>query len=139
MTAELAELQALWLDLRAHVDRLADERQQYQEFFEQASEAYVITDVRGTIIEVNGAAVDILQRRKRYLRGKPITALIALEKRAQFRERLHALCEHETHAEPSWRTIFVAAQVRIDVALTARPIERRSGMGGVCWRLEALA
>src|SRR5690348_14112496 len=109
MTAELAELQALWLDLRAHVDRLADERQQYQEFFEQANEAYVITDVQGTIIEVNGAAVDILQRRKRYLRGKPITALIALEKRAQFRERLRALRERDTQAEPAWRTIFVAA------------------------------
>jgi PAS domain S-box-containing protein len=138
MTAELAELQALWLELRTHVDGLAGERQQYQDFFEQASEAYVITDSHGTITETNGAAVDILQRRKHYLRGKPITALIALEKRAEFRQRLRALRERETQAERSWRTIFVAPELRTEVELTARVIERPGGVGGICWRLEAI-
>jgi PAS domain S-box-containing protein len=137
MTVELEELQALWLELRAHVDRLAGERQQYQDFFEQASEAYVITDAHGTIAEANGAAVDILQRRKRYLRGKPITALIALERRSEFRQRLRALLGRSGQAA-GWRTIFVVPELRIDVALSARLIEGPSGAGGICWRLEAL-
>lgn len=137
MTVELEELQALWLELRAHVDRLAGERQQYQDFFEQASEAYVITDAHGTIAEANGAAVDILQRRKRYLRGKPLTALIALERRSEFRQHLRALLER-VQAASSWRTIFVVPGLRIDVALSARLIEGPSGVGGICWRLESL-
>jgi len=139
MTAELEQLQVLWLELRTHVDRLAGERQQYQDFFEQASEAYVITDTHGTITETNGAAVDILQRRKHYLRGKPLTALIALERRNEFRQRLRALLERSVPAAGSWRTIFVVPGVRIDVALSARLIDGPSGTGGICWRLEALA
>jgi len=140
MTAELEALKAMWLDLRAHVDQLAGERQQYQDFFEQASAAYVITDDYGTIADANGAAVDVLLCRKRYLRGKPLTALMALEKRSEFRQRLRALRERAPQAERSWRTIFVAPELRIEVALTARLIERPDGPpGGICWRLEALA
>jgi len=139
MAADLEELKAMWLHLRAHVDLLASERQQYLDVFEQASEAYVVTDADGTIVDLNGAAVDILQRRKRYLRGKPLTVLVALEQRAQFRSRLRALRERDPRAERSWRTIFVAPELRLDVELTARPIERTAGIAGICWRLEALA
>ena len=139
MTAELEELKAMWLDLRAHVDQLAGERQQYYDFFEQASEAYIVTDPHGTIADANGAAVDILQRRKRYLRGKPLVALVALERRTEFRERLRALREREPGAQGCWRTIFVAPELRIDVTLGARLIERAGAIGGICWRLEAPA
>ena len=136
---ELEELKALWLDLRAHVDQLASERQQYYDFFEQASEAYVVTDEHGTITDANGAAVDILQRRKRHLRGKPLTALVALERRTEFRQRLRALRERTPGAERAWRTIFVAPELRTEVQVNARLIERPDSVGGVCWRLEALA
>lgn len=139
MAAELEELKAIWLDLRAHVDLLAGERQQYYDFFEQASEAYVVTDEHGTIVDANGAAVDVLQRRKRYLRGKPLVSLVALERRREFRERLRALCERQPAAPACWRTIFVAPELRIDVALGARLIERAGAIAGICWRLEAFA
>jgi PAS domain S-box-containing protein len=136
MAAELEELQAIWLDLQAHVDRLAGERQQYHDFFEQASEAYVVTDEYGTIEQANGAAVDILLRRKAWLRGKPLVALVALEQRSEFRRRLREL--RQPQAERSWRTIFVAPELRTEVELTARLIERPGGVGGICWRLEAI-
>jgi PAS domain S-box-containing protein len=139
MTAELEELKAMWLDLRAHVDQLAVERQQYQDFFEQSSEAYVVTDEYGTIADANGAAVDILQRRKRNLRGKPLVALVALERRTEFRQRLRALRERAPAAERAWRTIFVAPELRTEVQLNVRLIERTGSVGGICWRLEALA
>ena len=139
MKAELDELTSMWLDLCAHVDQLADERQQYYDFFEQASEAYVVTDEHGTIADANGAAIDILQHRKRYLRGKPLVAFVALEQRSAFRRRLRALIGREQGAERSWGAIFVAPELRTDVALTARLIERPGGVGGICWRLEALA
>ncbi len=139
MKAELEELEAMWLELRAQVDELAGERQQYYDLFEQASEAYVVTDEHGTIADANGAAVDILQRRKRYLRGKPLVVMVALERRTEFRRRLRALCERTPGAQASWRTIFVAPQLRMDVKVSARLIERERSVGGICWHFEALA
>jgi PAS domain S-box-containing protein len=138
MQAELEELKALWLDLRAHVDRLADERQHYLDFFEQATEAYVVTDANGTIVDVNGAAVDILQRRRLYLRGKPLASLVALERRRDFRERLRALAAGEPAQTRAWGTILEAPGLRTDVTLVARRIEREGRFAGLCWRLEAL-
>lgn len=138
MALDLEELKAMWLDLRAHVDRLAGERQQYLDFFEQASEAYVVTDPDGAIVDANGAAIDILQKRRRYLRGKPLASLVALERRREFRERLRALGAGEAPAEPCWRTIFEAPELRTEVTLAARRIERDGRFAGLCWRLEAL-
>lgn len=139
MAADLEELKAMWLDLRARVDQLASEREQFLEFFERSTEAYLVTDAYGTIADVNGAAVDILQRRKRHLRGKPFTAMVALERRTEFRRRLRALREREATAERSWRTIVVAPELRMDVKVNARLIERAGSVGGICWHLEALA
>ena len=138
MQAELEELKALWLDLRAQVDRLADERQHYLDFFEQASEAYVVTDANGTIVDANGAAVDILQRRRQVLRGKPFASLIALERRRDFRERLRALAAGEPTQTRAWGTILEAPELRTEVMLVARRIEREGRCAGLCWRLEAL-
>ena len=138
MQAELEELKALWLDLRAQVDRLADERQHYLDFFEQASEAYVVTDANGTIVDANGAAVDILQRRRQVLRGKPFASLIALERRRDFRERLRALAAGEPTQTRAWGTILEAPELRTEVRLVARRIEREGRCAGLCWRLEAL-
>lgn len=133
MTGQFEELKEMWLHLRAHVDQLADERQHYQEFFEQSTEAYVVTDPYGTIGEANGAAVDILQRRKRYLRGKPITALIALERRAEFRRNMRSLAAQAPGARASWPSIVVVPELRIDVVFTGRVMPRP----GICWRLES--
>jgi PAS domain S-box-containing protein len=137
MAANVEDLKALWLDLSAHLEVLAGERQQYLEIFARASDAYLVTQPDGTICDVNGPAVDILQRRRRELVGKPIAALIALDQRREFRRRLQALTSGEPHADRAWRTIFEAPQLRTEVILTARLIERTQGIGGICWRLDA--
>ena len=136
---DIEHLKAMWLDLQAHVDELAGEHQQYVEFFEQSPEAYLVTAADGSIVEANGAAVDILQRRKRYLRGKPFAALIALDHRPRFRERLRALLSGSPGAERSWRTVIVSPELRTEVNLTARLIGPPQARGGVCWRLDPLA
>ena len=135
MAADLEVLKAMWLDLRAHVDQLAGERQQYLDFFEQSTEAYVVTDALGRIAEINGAAVDILQRRKRYLRGKPLPVLVALECRGEFRSRMRAVTEG-TGADAGWRTVVLAPEARIEVEIAARRINGPGG--GICWRLQPL-
>ncbi len=133
MGVDLEDLKAMWLELRAHVDRLAGERQQFVDFFEQSPEAYLVTDARGTIEAANGAAVDILQRRKCFLRGKPLPALVALDRRAEFRRRLRALGED---GDRSWTTVLEAPELRTEVTLTARLIGENAS-GGICWRLQA--
>src|SRR5436190_21596718 len=101
MALEL-ELQEAWLQLRAHVDQLAGERQQYLDFFEQSPEAYIVTDAEGTIVDANGAATDIVQRRRRFLRGKPLAVLVALDRRAEFRSRLKRLLARDPGAPGRW-------------------------------------
>ena len=135
MSADLEALKAMWLELKAHVDGLAEERQHYVDFFEQSAEAYLVTDAKGVISELNGAAVDILQRRKRYLRGKPLAALVALEQRTQFRRRLIALVSGES-AERTWRAIFESPELRTEVTLTARLIGPAGRADGICWLLQ---
>src|SRR3982751_4635968 len=108
MAAELEDLQAIWLSLRSHVDQLAGERQQYLDFFQQATEAYVVTDVDGAIVDANGAAVDVLQRRRRYIAGKPLAAMVALERRTEFRSRLRRAVAREPGALQAWNTVIEA-------------------------------
>jgi PAS domain S-box-containing protein len=134
--AELDDLKAIWLDLRAHVDQLASEREQYLEFFERSSDAYLATDAQGTITDVNGAAVDVLQRRRRYLHGKPIAALVALERRTEFRSRLRGVMEREPGAARRFTTVFEAPELRIEVTVTLRVIERAGKVAGACWLLQ---
>jgi len=132
MDAHFDDLKALWLELHARIDQLAAERQQYLDLFEKSTEAYVITDAQGTLVDANGAAIDILQQRRRAVCGKPFAAVVALERRAEFRARLHNLTQRD-----SWKTVLEAPELRTEVTLTARVIERPEGAGGICWLLQA--
>ncbi len=119
------ELQAAWRELEARVDELGAERQQYLDLFELAADAYLITDGRGVIREANGAAVDLLQRRRQALRGKPLAALIPLTHRAAFRRDLRKT------APWSARTLLRADESIVEVDLTAHS----APSGVLCWRL----
>jgi PAS domain S-box-containing protein len=134
MTQELEQLRIAWLGLKAQVDQLAAERQQYLEFFENAAEAYVVTAADGCIVEANGAAVDVLQRRKRYLRGKPLAVFIALDRRTDFRNHMAGIAAGQAGAARHWRTVLAAGGERVEVGLTARVIQQAGG--GICWHLE---
>ena len=134
MTVELEDLKAMWQGLKAHVDLLAGERQQYLDFFEQSPEAYLVTDAQGTIAEANGAAVDILQRRKQHLRGKPMVVLVALEQRGEFRRRLHAIAAGTPQAP--WLATLLAPESRTEARLSARRIGPPGEDAGICWLLQ---
>ncbi len=131
------QVKAAWLELKARVEELASERQHYLEFFDYAPAAYLITRADGTIEDANGAAVDIFQRRRRHLQGKPLAALIALEQRAAFRDKVRSLGRPQ--AESSWRNVVEVPGTRLEVKLTARLIREPRGDARICWRVEALA
>jgi len=136
--AGVEDLKSMWLSLKAHVDQLAGERRQYLDFFEQSQEAYVVTDAQGTILHVNGAAVDVLQRRRRDLAGQPIAAMVALEGRTEFRSRLRRVCAREPGAPRSFTTVLEAPELRTEVTVTLRAIERDGAVTGLCWLLRAV-
>lgn len=127
---------AACVELTARFEELAGKYRQYLEFFERSTEAYLITDTEGCIQEANGAAVDVLQRRKRDLRARPLAALVALDQRASFRSKLHALTVRDPAAERSWRTIVVAPELRLEVKLTTRLIEGPKAARGIAWLLQ---
>lgn len=123
MLAGMDELRDAWLNLKSYVDDLTHERQHYLDFFEQADAAYLVTDPRGKILEANGAAVDLFDRRRADLRGKPLAALVSPEERREFRLRLQGLSR-----PAQWRCAFASQGRRIEVELRARPIPQARGI-----------
>jgi len=134
MAQQPVDLKSAWLGLKAEVDELAAERRHYLDFFESASEAYVVTDLAGIIGEANGAAVDLLQRRKRELRGASLAVAVTLDHRPEFRRWLASLAGDALHV---LRTVALAGGERIELELGARLIGTPPGAGGISWRLRA--
>jgi len=70
---------------------LETQRQRYQELFNFAPDAYLVTDAHGTIQEANCAAAILLNISKQSLVGKVLASFIPLEERKAFRSRLNQL------------------------------------------------
>lgn len=74
---------------------LAAESQRYQQLFEFAPDAYLVTDVNGMIQAANCAAATLLNRSQQFLVGKPLVCYVAEEERRAFRNQLHQLRQVE--------------------------------------------
>ncbi|NJM73181.1 MAG: PAS domain S-box protein [Scytonema sp. RU_4_4] len=72
---------------------LETERQRYQDLFEFAPDAYLVTDTLGIIQEANRTAAILLNVLKQHLVGKPIINFVALCDRQSFRNYLTQLGE----------------------------------------------
>ncbi|WP_082209834.1 PAS domain S-box protein [Fischerella sp. PCC 9605] len=73
---------------------LEAEYQRYEELFEEAPDAYLVTDAQGKIQLANRKAAKLLNIEKHFLLGKPIINFIALEERQCFRNFLSQLSQH---------------------------------------------
>ncbi|HVG22473.1 MAG TPA: PAS domain S-box protein [Blastocatellia bacterium] len=67
------------------------EHQQYQELFEFAPDAYMVTDENGIIKEANLAAAELFDTSKQSLRGKPLVVFIDRQEHGNFFSELHRL------------------------------------------------
>ncbi|MEC4812845.1 MAG: PAS domain S-box protein [Scytonema sp. PMC 1069.18] len=67
---------------------LEAERQRYQDLFEFAPDAYLVTDTLGVIREANRAAAELVNVPQQRLLGKPIINYVGLEDRQSFRSYL---------------------------------------------------
>lgn len=134
----LEKLQLAEEELRQQNEALLDtqslleqERQRYQELFEFAPDAYLVTNSQGQIQEVNRAATQLLQRSATYLTGKPFTTLIAPTDRRSFRLKLVQLVQHEDEQE--WElTLQLPQGKKLDVALKVAVARTPNGQPSSC-------
>lgn len=92
LNVAIEELSVTGEELRAQTDELAStrlaleaERERYQELFESAPVAYVVTDPLARILEANRAAAVLFEAEREFLTGKPLAASVASGDRWGFR------------------------------------------------------
>ena len=71
------ELQQQNRELLATRQQVEQERQRYQELFEEVPDGYLVTNEQGIIQEANRAAARLLNVAQRFLVGKPLSIFIA--------------------------------------------------------------
>ncbi|MBI3949361.1 MAG: sigma 54-interacting transcriptional regulator [Acidobacteria bacterium] len=122
LSVTVEELQIADEELRQQKDELAAaqtiveaERQRYQELFEFAPDAYLVTDTEGVIQEANRGAATLLNVSQPTLVSKPLVVFVAKDDRQAFHIQLSRLPdergiqEWELHLQPHEGTAFPAA------------------------------
>ncbi len=115
----LEELQVVEEELRQQNEELAIAREtaelehrRYQDLFDLAPDAYLVTDLSGLIKEANYVAATLLSVRQNYLVGKPLILFIAQPDRQTFMNQLANLqqVQHwEAHLQSRGGTTFPAS------------------------------
>ena len=106
-------------------------RHHYEDLFESAPDAYLVTDMDGIIREANQASVGLLGLSKRFLRGKPFATFISEEERKAFRlllletAKAPGTVERETKIRPRRRE---AIEVALTVSVVRDPHGRPTGL-----------
>jgi PAS domain S-box-containing protein len=83
----------------AHLEVEA-ERKRYQELFELAPDAYIVTTMSGIIREANRSASKLFGIAPQFLPGKALAAYIDTEDRPRFRSLLHERSSSESRTTP---------------------------------------
>jgi PAS domain S-box-containing protein len=142
----IEELSVTGRELRSQTDELATtrlaleaQRERYQELFESAPVAYLITDPLARIGEANRAAARLLAVDQRFLHGKPLAAYVASDDRWAFRSMVNRLRrgEDDRCADLPLRLRRRGGEV-VPVVATVEPV--RDGLGelaGLRWLLRA--
>jgi len=98
----IEELRVADEELRAQNEELIGSRQlidreraRYRELFDFAPDAYLVTDIKGTIREANVAAGHLFGVEPRFLIGKPIQTFFEQGSRSQYQKQLDRLCDSE--------------------------------------------
>ncbi|HJQ10373.1 MAG TPA: ATP-binding protein [Gemmatimonadaceae bacterium] len=117
---------------RQAVDR---ERARYRELFDFAPDAYLVTDMNGTIREANLAAGRLLGVEPRFLAGKPIQAFFEEGSRTQYRKQLDQLC-HSDRIDDWELWIVPRSKQRVPVTVSlSRALQRDEEKTAYRWIL----
>ncbi len=143
------ELRAQQQELFAAREQVEDEHRRYQQLFEFAPDAYLVTDRHGLIVEANRAAAEMFQIEQGFLTGKPLVVFLPEADKARLRTLLAQL--QQTDRVPEWEaqvrprrgTAFPAAlTVSVERDGTGRAVSFRWLLRNISerkWAEEALA
>jgi len=135
--AEMAvkTLDLLWEQLEGETALLTREHERYVAFFENAPDAYLVTDIGGSVREANHAALELLRLPLAQVKGKALIHLLSEEDKTAFLTRLVALMTEPAAA--SWSShIQGGNESPLPVQLCVRPIPlAKSGVAGFCWAI----
>ena len=132
LRTSLKELQVLQEEVRqqneqlvAEHQALAAKRQRYQELFEFAPDAYLVTDAQGVIQEANYACTTLLKWQQ-ILVGKPLIAFVAKRERLSFHSKLTRL--QQVDGVKDWEVRLCPADGEpIDSALNVAVVRNQEG------------
>jgi PAS domain S-box-containing protein len=146
LSNSLEELQVTIEELHQQNEQLAQshmlieaERRRYQELFEFAPDAYLVTSNEGAILEANQMAVRLLNLSQKRLVGKVLVVFISAEERGDFYSKLSQLQRGES--VKNWR---VQIQRRRGACFTASlnvaPVQNLQGqVARLRWRILELS
>jgi PAS domain S-box-containing protein len=129
------ELDAQHAELEHTRDALYRERTRYEELFELAPDAYLLTDGSGLICEANQAAAVLVGVDQRFLLGKPLQVFVHEHERQQFRRHVSDLESGTSRSEFRFR-LTPRDHDAIDVAASVGAIRNRHGKSsGLRWSI----
>jgi PAS domain S-box-containing protein len=89
--------------------QLEEEHRRYQQLFQFAPDAYLLTDLAGIVREANRSAARLLGVEPRYMAGKAVVSFVAPEDRARIRAELG-----RWQSEPTPKSLDVRLKPRFD-------------------------
>lgn len=120
----LVELQVAHEELHQQSDTIAEtqvqlaaHRQRFQDLFELAPDPYLVTDLTGSLLQINRAAADLLGLDPAALNGRVLGNYFALEDRRNFRRRLLTLPARRGVLEWEARLLVRGGNRVMDVAI----------------------
>jgi PAS domain S-box-containing protein len=122
-------------ELNATREAFYREYARYQELFELAPDAYVLTDLNGLICEANRSAAMLLRIDRQFLPGKPLQVFVPRRERHDFRVRL--LHVREGTAAVDWHLRLMPREAElVNVAVSVAPFRDRQGaISGLRWSI----
>src|ERR1043165_9118639 len=147
LVGSLEEVKVAEEELIAQNHALAEQREalerqirRYRQLFEHAPFALVVTDLYGTVQEINAAATTLLKRSEIALERKPIAALVARELRSDFRDRLNKL--RIVGAVHDWRFVIQRpsdAPLEVSASVAVVPGVGHTDSGLLYWLIQPAA
>jgi PAS domain S-box-containing protein len=110
----MEELRVAEEEMRQQNERLAEthsavveERRRYQQLFQFAPDAYLLTDLHGIVREANRSAARLLGVEPRFMAGKALVSFVALDDRPRVRAEIG-----RWQSEPTPKTLEIRLQPR---------------------------
>jgi PAS domain S-box-containing protein len=102
------------------------ERQRYADLFEFAPDAYLVTDIEGTIQEANRAASKLLDVSQQFLVGKPLNLFYASAAHQTFLSKLSQLSS-SPHVQEWEMPLHSRTSASFNAALTVAAVRNQEG------------